>query len=222
MERISQDKVYSLLPLPDGFIYSYLIEHVDNQFKIGYKMVSFDTGKISNVTKSIYMLTKFGADYKSFIGKVKNYITCFSIPLEDGQTFVLEQDGNATLYGTGGDEIWQGEMLYQNTPPGGMAVNGNTLWVSFPQHNVLVRYDLKTLRQELRIGGENSPFAKPLGLFPAGSKLFICSEGSNAIWKLDCVTYQTELYYTFDEPVLDYKFINKYEIAVLKSGIYLI
>ncbi len=222
MERISEDKIYSLHPLPDGFLYSYLIEQIDHQFKVGYKMVSFESGKISNVTKSIYMLTKFGADYKSFIHKIKNYLTCFSILLEDGQTFIIEKDGNATIYGTGGDELWQGQMLYQNTAPGGVAVNGNTLWISYPEHNVLVRYDLKTLRQELRIGGENSPFSRAKGLFPAGNKLFICGEGSNSIWKLDCSSYQTELYYQFDEPVRDYKFINKYEIAVLKSGIYLI
>lgn len=222
MQIITEDKVYSLHPLPDGFIYSYLIEQMDKQFKIGYKMVSFESGKISNVTKNIYMLTKFGADYKSFIHKIKNYLTCFSILLEDGQTFVIEKDGNATIYSTGGDEIWQGKMLYQNSAPGGVAVNGDTLWISYPAHNVLVRYDLKTLRQKLRIGGNNSPFIQATGLFPAGNKLFICSEGSNAIWKLDEATYHTELYFQFDEPVRDYKFINKYEIAVLNSGIYLL
>lgn len=222
MNKISEDKVYSLHPLPDGFLYSYLIEQTENQYKIGYKMVSFETGKISNVTKNIFMLTKFGADYRSFIDKVKNYLTCFSILLEDGQTFIIERDGIATLYGVGGEELWQGSMLYQNTAPGGVAVNGGSLWLSYPEHRVLVRYDLKTLRQELRIGGENSPFSEAAGLFPAGSKLFICSADNNTIYKLDCETYQTEVYFQFDEPVKDYKFINKYEIVVLESGIYLL
>ena len=222
MERITNDKVYSLHPLPDGFLYSYLIEQNEEQYKVGFKMISFETGKVSKVTKSIYLLTKFGRDYKSFIHKIKNYLTCFSLYLEDGRTLVVELDGNATLFGDGGEELWQGKMLYQNTAPGGVAVNGNSIWVSFPKHNVLVRYDLKTLRQELRIGGEHSPFTKAGNLFPAGSKLLICCKECNCIWKLDCSTYQTELYFEFEEPVIDYKLINKHEIVVLKSGIYLI
>ena len=222
MRQISGDKVFSLHPLPDGFLYSYLIEQLDGQIKVGYKMVTFSTGKISNVTKNIYMLTKFGSVYKSFMDKIKNYLTCFAIPLENGHCFVIELDGSATLYGNEGEEVWSGTLLYKKSAPGGVAVNSDSLWISFSQSNVLIRYDLKTLRQELRIGGEHSPFTTPTGLFPAGSKIFICSKGDNCIWKMDCQTYATELYYTFDQPVLDYKFINKYEIAVLESGIYLL
>lgn len=222
MKKISEDHVYSFHPLTDGFLYSYLIEQMDDKFKVGYKMVSFSTGEITKVPKSTYMLTKFGADYKSFIHNIKNYLTCFSIPLETGQTIVVELDGSAYLFDVGGEQLWQGVMLYQNTAPGGIAVNGNSLWVSYPQHSVLVRYNLRTLRQELRIGGENSVFKSPTSLFSAGSKLFVCSEKGNCIWKLDCTTYQTELYFEFDLPIKDYKFINKYEIAILESGIYLL
>lgn len=222
MDKISNDKVYSLHPLPDGFLYSYLIEQIENQYKIGYKMVSFEMDKISNITQSIYLLTKFGSEYKKFLHKIKNYLTCFSIITENGYTFVVEKDGQATLFDTDGNEVQKNTILYKSTPPGGIAVNRNALWVSFPEHNVLIRYNLKTLREELRIGGDNSPLKGPTGLFPAGSKLFICCTESRSIWKLDCATYQTELYYQFDEPIFDYKFINKYEISVLDSGIYLL
>ena len=222
MDKISGDKVFSIHPLPDGFLYAYCIEKTEKHYKIGYKMVSFDKGKVSSVTKSIYMLTKFGADYKTFEGKIKNYLTCFSILMEGGQTFVIERDGTANIFGPGGEVLFSGTFLYQNTPPGGVAVNGNTLWVSYPEHNVLIRHTLSTLREELRIGGKKSPKKSATALFAAGTKLFICSRDTNSIWKMDVSTYQTELYYEFDEPALDYIFINKYEIAVLESGIYLL
>lgn len=222
MRVIAKDKVFSLHPLPDGFLYSYLIEQDGEQAKVGYKMVSFSSGKISNVTKNIYMLTKFGGSYKNFISKIKNYLTCFALPLENGQCFVIETSGTAVLFDAEGEELWTDTLLYKKSAPGGIAVNEGCLWISFSDSNVLIRYDLKTLRQELRIGGEHSPFIKPTGLFPAGSKIFICSKEDNCIWKMDCSTYHTELYYEFDEPVLDYKFINKYEIVVLESGIYLL
>ncbi|MBO5872937.1 MAG: hypothetical protein J6Q56_01880 [Clostridia bacterium] len=223
MEKISGHKAFSIHALPDGLIFPYLIEKIEeeNQYRIGYKMVSFSTGKISNVTKSIFMLTKFGSEYASFIGKIKNYLTCFSILMENGQTFVVEKDGTSTLF-SGADEIWSGKLLYKNTAPGGIAAASGSLWVSYPEHNVLVRYNLKTLREELRIGGNHSPFVQTEGIFPAGSKLFVCNTGSNSIWKVDTTNYITELYYKFDEPVYDYKFINKYEIVSLESGIYLL
>ncbi len=222
MDRIAGDNAFSIHPLPDGFLYAYCIEKNEEHYKVGYKMVSFDTGKISNVTKSIYMLTKFGADYKTFEHKIKNYLTCFSILIEGGRTFVIERDGKATIFGPGGEELFSGVFLYQNTPPGGVAVYGNTLWISYPEYNVLIRHNLNTLREELRIGGANSPIKKATALYAAGTKLFICSEDTNSIWKMDTSTYQTELYFEFDEPSKDYIFINKYEIAVLESGIYLL
>ncbi len=223
MEKISPHKAYSLHALPDGLLFPYLIESIEetNQYRIGYKMVTFSTGKISNVTKSIFMMTKFGPDYKLFIDRIKNYLTCFSILMENGQTFVVEKDGTATLF-SGEEELWNGKLLYQNTAPGGIASSGKSLWASYPEHNVLVRYNLKTLREELRIGGQNSPFVKTEGIFPAGSKLFVCNTGSNSIWKIDANNYITELYYQFDEPIYDYKFIGKYEIVSLESGVYLL
>ncbi len=222
MDKISADKVFSIHPLPDGFLYAYCIEQTQELCKVGYKMVSFETGKVANVTKSIYMLTKFGADYKTFENKIKNYLTCFSILMEGGQTFVIERDGSATVFGPDGEVVFSGTFLYQNTPPGGVAVYGNTLWISYPEHNVLIRHTLSTFREELRIGGKKSPIKSATSLFTAGTKLFICSKDTNSIWKMDTFTYQTELYFEFDEPVKDYMFIDKYEIAVLESGIYLL
>lgn len=222
MDKIVKCKVFSLHSLPDGILYSYLIEKTDDQYKVGYKMISFETGQVSSVTKSIYLLTKFGTDFESFVGRIKNYLTCFSVLLSDGHTFVLETDGSAYLFGNGGTVVWQGKMLYQDAAPGGLAAHDGSLWVSFPERSALIRYDLQNFREQLRIGGASSPLKGCRGLFPAGSKMFVCCSEGKAIWKLDTFTYQTELYYDFDEPVRDYKFINKHEIALTKSGIYLL
>lgn len=222
MDQITNLQAISLLPSSDGIIFAYCAEELENMYRVGFKSVSFTDGRVSNVAKSVYMLKKFGPYYKTFADKIENYLTCFSLLLEDGQTFVVEADGKATLFAADGLELWQGKLLYKNTAPGGIAPQGNCLWASFPKHNVLVRYNLKTLRQELRIGGSESPFNATTGIFPAGSKLFVCNTGSNSIWKLDTTTFATELLDEFDEPVYEYLFINKYEIVRLESGIYLL
>ena len=222
MKKISDDLVFSLHSLPDGFLYSHLIKQSEGKAKVGFKMVSFEKGVVTKVTKNIFMLAKFGANYKFFADKIKNYITCFGHPFDDGRTLVIETDGSGVVYDENGDELWSESFIYSDKTPTCAAVNDTTLWICYKELNTIVKYDLKMLRQELRIGGVNAPFKKPCGLFPAGTKLFVCSEENKSVLKLDCITYQTENYFEYEEVIKDYKFINKYEILVTESGIYML
>ena len=222
MDIISPHKALSLLALPSGFIFSYPFEIQADSMKVGYKMVSFDTGKISNVMGTAYTLTKFGPLYKNFKNDIKNFITCLSAVFDDGRVFVVETDGSAALYDPTGVKTFEGKFLYQGVIPSAIAASGDTLWAAFPDKNTIVKYNASSMREELRIGGGSSPFVNPVSIFPAGSKLFVCNSGTNDIWKIDTGSYTTELYYQFEEPLLDYKFIDKYEIVCLESGIYLL
>ncbi len=222
MKKICDDLVYSLHPLPDGFLYSHLINQNEGKAKVGFKMVSFESKTVSKVTKNIFMLAKFGANYKFFADKLRNYITCHAFPFDDGRTLVIEYDGQGVVYGEDGEELWSENFVYSDNAPTCAAVSGTTLWLCYKELSTIIKYDLKMLRQELRIGGVNAPFKKPCGLFPAGTKLFVCSQENKSILKLDCITYQTENYFELDEVINDYKFINKSEIVVTKSGIYML
>lgn len=222
MDIISPHKALSLLALPAGFVFAYPFEISSETMKVGYKMVSFDSGKISNVTGDVYTLTKFGSEYKNFKSKIKNFIYCHSAIFDDGRVFTVEKDGTATLFDAMARPAFEGKLLYQGMAPSCIAASGETLWAAFSEKNTLVKYNINSMREELRIGGESSPFSKPCAIFPAGTKLFVCNEGSRDIWKIDTNTYATELYYQFEEPVYDYKFIDKYEIVCLESGIYLL
>ncbi len=222
MDKISPHKALSLLALPAGFVFAYPFEISTDTMKVGYKMVSFDTGKVSNVTRSIYTLTKFGSEYKTFDSKIKNFIYCHSALLDDGRLFVAEEDGSAMLFDFDTKPVWEGRLAYGGVAPSCIAAVGETLWAAYKDRNTLVRYNVNSMREELRIGGSSSPFQGPCSIFPAGTKLFVCNSDSMDIWKIDTTNYTTELYYQFEEPVYDYKFIDKYEIACLESGIYLL
>lgn len=222
MDKISPHKALSLLPLPAGFIFAYPFEIASETMKVGYKMVSFDTGKISNVTRNIYTLTKFGSEHRHFFGNIKNFIYCQSALFDDGRVFIVEKDGSAVLYDQSGLPVYEGSLTYGGCVPSCIAASGETLWAAFEDKNTIVKYNINSLREELRIGGSSSPFSRPRSIFPAGTKLFVCNGETNDIWKIDTQNYSTELYYQFDEPVYDYKFIDKYEIVCLESGIYLL
>ena len=222
MDRISPHHALSLLALPSGFVFAYPFEISSDSMKVGYKMVTFDTGKISNVTGTIYTLTKFGPAYRAFKGKIKNFITSLSAVFEDGRVFVSEKNGSAILVGQSGETLWEGKLSYQGFIPSAVAASGETLWAAYSEKNTLVKYNVNSMREELRIGGSSSPFSSPIAIFPAGNKLFVCNGESRDIWKIDTTDYSTEMYYEFEEKVFDYKFIDKYEIVCLESGIYLL
>lgn len=222
MEKISEHKALSLLELPNGFLFAYCIEESEDQMTVGYQMVSFDTGKISNVSKSIYMLTKFGADYKAFENVINNYLTCSTVLLDGGKTFIVEKNKNAYLFGNKETPLWSGSLLFNNTSPSDVAVSADALWASYQEENAFIRYNSTTLRQELRIGGVNSPIKNPENIFCSGNKIFVSCGDTKEIWKLDTKTFATEKYFEFEESVHSYKFIDKYEIVALDSGIYLI
>ena len=222
MEKISEHKALSLLALPKGFLYAYCIEELENQMTVGYQMVSFDTGKISNVSKSIYMLTKFGVDYKTFEDKIKNYLTCSTVLLDGGRVLITEKDGSATIFGNKKTPLWSGSLLYKNTAPRDVALSNGCLWAAYQEESTFIRYNATTLRQELRIGGSNSPVKNPENIFCSGNKIFVSCGVTKEIWKLDVKNFSTEKYFEFEEPIHCYKFIDKYEIVSLDSGVYLI
>ncbi len=222
MDKISPHKALSLLGLPAGFVFAYPFEITPEAMKVGYKMVSFDDGKISNVTRSIYTLTKFGPMYRTFDKKIKNFITSRAVLFDDGRAFVVEEDGSAFCVDASGNITFDGSLKYQGLVPSAIAAVGETLWAAYEERNTLVKYNIKTMREELRIGGSSSPFDSPISIYPAGTKLFICNKASRDIWKIDTNDYSAELYYEFQETVYDYKFIDKYEIVCLESGIYLL
>lgn len=222
MNKITAHKAISMIALPNGIMYAYCIDKTDNVMRVGFKMISFESGKISNVSKSIFTLTKFGAAYKAFEDKIKNYLTCSTVLLENGQIFIVELDGSALMIDSDGTEIWSGRFTYQSSFPSSITVTDGSLWAAYATKNVIVKYNLQALREELRIGGETSVFDSPSNLFPAGKKLFVCNSGNNEIWKLDVSDYSTEKYYEFKEPLIDYTFVGKYEIVALESGIYLL
>ena len=222
MEKISEHKALSLLELPNGFLFAYCIEELEDQMTVGYQMVSFDTGKISNVSKSIYMLTKFGADYKAFENNINNYLSCSAVLIEGGKVLVVEQNKNAYLFGNKETPLWSGSLLYKNFSPSDIAVSTDALWAAYREENAFIRYNSTTLRQELRIGGANSPIKNPENIFCSGNKIFVSCGDAKEIWKLDTKTFATEKYFEFEESVHNYKFIDKYEIVALDSGIYLI
>ena len=222
MKQIFAGEVYEVLPLTNGIIFSYCKEIVEENVVVAYKMISFDNGRFTDVAKNIYMITKFGNNYKAVAAFCDNYITVKSIVLPNGKVFLLEPDGSAALIDNDGTPVWTGSLVYRSTNPTDIVLYNNALWASYADSNVLLRYNLSTMREELRIGGNQSPFDKPRSLFVNGDKVIVSNQGSKKLIEINLETYTVFEFEEFEEPVYQYVSVGDNRFVVLKSGLYLI
>lgn len=222
MKQVFAGKVFEVMPTSGGIIFSYLKDTIDDNVIVAYKMITFDNGRFTDVAKNIYLLTKFGNNYKAVAALCGNYITVKSIVLPNSKVFLLRGNGTAQLLDTDAAPIWTGELKYRGCNATDIALYKNTLWASFEDCNVLLRYNLATMREELRIGGNKSPFNRPVSLFIEGDSVMISNKGSKKLVSVDLNSYSVFEYEEFQEPVRQYVKVEDNRFAVLDSGLYLI
>lgn len=222
MTQLFEGKVYEILPLSNGILFSYQKEVIDTDVVVAYKMLSFESGRITDIAKNIYLLSKFGSNYKAVAEHCDNYITTKSLVLAGGKVFLLYTNGNAVLLDNDVTPVWSGNLSYRTCNPSDFALFGNALWTTFPGCNVLIKYSLTTMREEVRIGGKVSPFLNPSDIFIDGSKAIISNADAKNLVSIDLNTFEFEEIETFDQPVLQFVKAENHRFVILESGLYLI
>ncbi len=223
MEQLFEGKVYEILPTSNGIIFSYQNkEFEDGNVVVSYKMISFDSRRITDVAKNVYMVTKFGNSYKSVEQLCENYITVKSILLPGSKVFLLHENGTAQLIDADGEPLWTGSLVYRNMLPSDIILHKEGLWSSYPKANALLKYSLTNMKQELRVGGKDSPFNGPCDLFEENGRLVVCNKNSGKVLSLNTDDYSILEYETFEEPLLGYVNIKGYRFVILESGLYVV
>ena len=223
MKKIYGDNSLSLFPLENGFLIVTKEDENTDMVSVGYKLVDFSNYTLAPVTKDVYQQAKFGKNYKAFELQVRNYVTSKTVKLENGNVFAVNTDGEAKVMDKNGYVEWQGTVNYKGHAPADIAIFGDTVWASYPHSNVLIRFNLSSMREELRIGGDgDNAFDKPEGLWIKADeqKLLVCCSGSKKILELDIKNYNLFEYAEFHEPVHEYIDIQSNEMVLLDSGVY--
>lgn len=221
MKRLYGQGAFHMLPISGGFIMAIKQNEYDNKVIVAYKLVSFENGSINPVTRNVYQLAKFGNNFKLFEKQLRDYLNCKTVTLPDKRLFAAYPDGTAKLLSGDAHLDWQGTLKYKDGGPADIAVHGHTLWASFPDNNALIRFNLRNMREELRIGGgTDSAFSEPEGLWVTDDAMLVCNPGSGKIWEVNLKSYTVYEYAEFEEPVHQYIKIGANEIVLLDSGIY--
>ncbi|MBR3960989.1 MAG: hypothetical protein IKK13_02110 [Clostridia bacterium] len=223
MKLIFDGDIHSIATDGGNLVAAIIGERYDTQARIFYKAVAFDNAKVTLVPPDLFKLAKFGSNYKDITKRVHNHLLTKSVILENGKVFCTDVDGTAYLFDSDGGLLWKGELVYRGCKPTGLAVCSRHLWVAFGELNVIMRMNLATMREELRLGGgKESPFINPTDLFANGDKIYVCTKDSTEILAVNTNTYSIETYRTFEQPVRQYLRTDRYEFALLTDGVYIL
>lgn len=222
MKQIFEGQVYEIISLSGGIMFSYCKEVLEDQIVVGYKMINFDDGRITDIAKNAYLGAKYGNNYQKIIKKCEHYITDRVVHLQNDKMLIYSRNGTLKLLDTDISVIWQGTLSYRNFNASDFIIHKSALWACFPECDVMLRYNLSTMREELRIGGKKSPFSKPRSLFLENDDAYICNIGSKNIVKINLTDYTVNEFLEFPEEVYQYFKSDIYGFVILKSGLYMV
>ncbi len=226
MKKLFSGQVYDILPVDDGgFIIVYRRAEAEGKIIVSYKSVSLENGVVTPRTRADYEFIKFGEHRQNIDFSDGNFINNSCVILEDGNRFIVSPEGQSRIIDAEGHVQWQGTIRYKECGPAAVAHHGHTLWASFPKNNALIRFNLRTMREELRIGGSNdSSFNEPMGLWVSDNedRLIVCNHNGNNLLEVNMKTYTVNERASFDEPIYKYLCIGNKEFVVLESGLYLL
>ncbi len=223
MQQIFDDKAVQIVAAPGGVILVVTEQCFDDQAIVSYKYFDFNTKQISKVAREVYLRGKFGENYIVYSSNLHDFVNQHTAYLPDGRCLFIYPTGEGVAYDEQALRVWSGTLKYKEFTPCDVVCIGRSVWVSFPDGDTILRYNARTLREELRIGSKkDNAFSRPCGLYADGSKLIVCNSASNCIESVDTETYTVEKFATFNEPVYQYVKSGEHQVVRLASGVYIL
>ena len=223
MLKIVSLDIVDLLSFPSGILF-VLKENLDNgTVKVSFYSFDIATKSIASVTKSAYLLTKFGPAYTPIAKQLGDYVSCDTAKLWNGHTFIIYSTGEMGIFDEKGALVRTGDLMYGGVPARDVAVDNNYIWSAVPAKNMVVKYSLLQDRVVMRIGGEGSTtFVNPVSVEAYDGYLYVCCKDARKIRRMKLSDFTVDEYKEFDEPVFKYLRVGSYEFAVLESGVYML
>lgn len=222
MKKIYDKSAMAVLPYGDNIVFVAAEKQVDDKYIVSYKMYDFQEDTISQIRRSTYLEAKFGDEFLYFSKIFPDFINYKCVKLPNGGIIAVYPNGDAAIFDKHNEITWEGSLKYRNSGPSGVACIDDSIWVSFPDGDTILRYNAETMREELRIGSQkDNAFSQPRGLWSNGKNLVVCNCAGKCIESVDTSSYVVERYAQFDEPVYQYVKCGPFEVVLLESGIYM-
>ncbi len=223
MIKVVGQKVIDLIAYKQGILFVIKELVANGQYKVSFYSYDLQTQSIATVTKNAYLMTKFGSAYETIVPYLEDYVSCAAQKLADGKTVVTYRGGEIGLFSENGTLLYSERIAYNNSPIREAAAIGNHVWCAVPEENVIVRYNTKKKRIDLRLGDKaTGTFNRPVFISVADNTLFVSCKGGNCVNAVSLPDFTVTKIHAFNEPVLEYFRVGNNEFAVLDSGVYLL
>lgn len=226
MKKVFNSYAIDILPASGGFIV------IEKKMEESRPSIHYQYAPTSNpsapraIMRKAFLESKFRDNHEVLSAKVSNYLLSRVAWINEDTLFTMTPfDGNAQIMSSDGTVRWSGDLHYHNEPPKDVVAIENCVWCSYSDNNTLIRYNLKTMREELRIGGpSDTAFHGPGGLWydEDTDRLLVCNLYSQNIVTIDRHTFKVKEYAAFKEPVYRYLKVGPNEIIRLDSGVYIL
>ncbi|MBR5273462.1 MAG: hypothetical protein IKU25_08770 [Clostridia bacterium] len=221
MEKILNIEIFDMFPYEHGFIFSKKIRTDEGRVKISYNTFLTELGESHSISRGAYLFNKFGETYKNIANQLGDYVTCDSTLLPDGRRMVVFPSGEYGIFTANGMVQSTGDLKYKEDRAHGICMDGENFWSVVPNSNCVLRYNVKSLGINMRIGGGRaSAFERPEDIVMYDGKLYVCCAESCCVKSIDLKDYSIRTYIVFDEPIWKYLRVNGKEFVLLNSGIY--
>ena len=217
------DSVYDIIAFSNGVIFTKKTVLENGSVKVNF--FGYDIKRMQNtpVTKSVYLLNKFGPEYKKIAEQLGDYVSCDADIMPSKHTVVVYDSGETGIFSPEGEMVWSCDLTYQGSEINDVVVDGSHIWSVVPDKNCVVCYSISHKKFSMRIGSADSmSFQQPISISKYDDELFICNLGSRKIRKISLKDYSVNDFRIFDEPVYKYLRSCDREIVVLESGVYVL
>ncbi len=221
MKRILNVNVIVIAPFSAVLIFVKSEKKDDGVSKVSFFSYDAFSGEITTVTKSVYLLNKFGMAYEKISSRLGDFISCETVKLPNHHTVIIYPTGEMGHFDEKGKVLKTGDLFYNNAPARDAAFDGSCIWCAVPQRNAVIRYSIAAQKIVMRIGGDdNTAFNLPISVAHYDNELYVCNKASYEIRRINIDTLDVTDYMEFNEPVNKYFRFKDKEIVVLDSGIY--
>lgn len=199
------------LPLPNG-----------TQYKVRYSVIDFKNRNIDVLTKSAYLLKKYGPNYTKISESMPNFVQCDAAVLYDRRVLAVFPNGESGIFNRDGELEWTGAFEYHEKPVKHIALEGKYFWSVCPSENCVIRYSSQNMGVDLRIGGKDTDtFINPTHISLDGDDIFVCCD-NNKVRRIDGNNYTVSDYLNFTDTIKQFFKFGDYAIAVMASGTYVL
>ena len=122
------DSVFDIIAFSNGIIYTRKKLLENGSARISFYGYDIKRMQKTPVTKSVYLLNKYGSGYKKIADQLGDYVSCDASLTPSKETVVVYPSGETGIFSQDGDMLWSSDLLYHDCEIQGAVCDERQIW----------------------------------------------------------------------------------------------